>query len=1147
MNSYLFENHPDMMWIFDPEKLNILDANSIAIGFFGYSRQELLSMSIADLRPPEDVPALRKALGCIGSGFAQGGRWRLRRKAGDFVPVDIRWHGIDHQGKRAVLASIRDISDLVALEEERETLLESERQARRVADSRRREQESHLRTAHRLLGLGTWALNLDTGAVQWSESIYDLCGVDPDRFTPNFERFAELVHPNDREKVQEEFRKFQESTDSVVEFEHRIVRPDGRIVNVVGVGEITDTPEGRIMSGAIRDATQEKAAEAELAKANALVRIAGQSARLGGWRVDLETLTVTWSAETAAIHEVTVAETPDFDNAIAFYAPEYQDRIIDVYTACAERGVAYDEVLQIITATGRRVWVRSIGEPEFGPDGKIIAVQGAFQDISELVAAQQRTAGLAQRLLQTLESMSDAVFMLDSDWRFTFLNTQAETLLERRRDELLGRVVWDEFSDAGALPFKVQYEKAVATRQTVRFAEYFPPLGKWFEVSAYPSPEGLAVYFRDVTEARQRDEQLRLLETAVARQNDLLVIIDVRQNDSESPPQVVYVNDAFTERMGYGRDEVMGMTPEAFKGPETQHGELDRIRAAMESHQAVRAEVLKYTKTGEALWLDVDLSPIADERGQYTHYVAVERDITERKRAEETAKINEERFRLITKATSDIIWDWNFQAGSFWWGEGLSDLLGHDPAALAPGPDAWFDRIHDEDRTHVRQAVDQAIESGAATFETEYRFVHADGYYLTIASRGFVIRDSSGAAVRIIGNMTDVTERRRIDDRLRQSQKLEAIGQLTGGVAHDFNNLLTVILGNAELLAERLANDSSLRNMAEMTATAAERGADLTNRLLAFARRQALQPQRIDVNRTVSGMDGLLRRTLSAEINLEIVRAGGLWTAEVDAGQLEVALLNLALNARDAMPNGGCLTIETANTVLDEPYAEAHPEVTAGQYVMVSVSDTGMGMDPGVMAQAIEPFFTTKDVGKGSGLGLSMIFGFVKQSNGHMKIYSELGEGTTVKLYFPRVHSPVDDGVAKPANTNLVGGHEHILVVEDDDLVHDHLIERLKGLGYRVTGAHSGAEALKILRQTPDIDLLFTDVVMPGGMNGRELAEKARELYPRLRVLFTSGYTENAIVHHGRLDPGVNLLGKPYRYQELSAKIRKVLDEKSNG
>jgi signal transduction histidine kinase/ActR/RegA family two-component response regulator len=406
-------------------------------------------------------------------------------------------------------------------------------------------------------------------------------------------------------------------------------------------------------------------------------------------------------------------------------------------------------------------------------------------------------------------------------------------------------------------------------------------------------------------------------------------------------------------------------------------------------------------------------------------------------------------------------------------------------------------------------------------------------------------RGELGALMALLNRAAESIEAQRgaIDElnvRLRQSQKMEAVGQLTGGVAHDFNNLLTVIIGNSELVADGLRDRPALRKMVETTVKAAERGAELTSRLLAFSRRQALDPKPSDVNRQIAGMDSMLRRTLGEHIEIELVRGGGLWKAMVDPGQLENAILNLCLNARDAMQKGGRLTIETANAHLDSAYAASQSEVEPGQYVMIAVSDTGAGMDAATLERAFEPFFTTKDVGKGSGLGLSMVYGFVKQSRGHVRIYSEPGHGTTVKLYIPRADGDEAADAAAASAADAALGSGRILLVEDDELVRENAAEQLRSLGYEVVAAGSGREALAVLEKGEAFDLLFTDVVMPGGMNGRELAERALLLRPGLPVLYTSGYTENAIVHHGRLDRGVDLLAKPYRRQDLAAMVRAV-------
>lgn len=419
------------------------------------------------------------------------------------------------------------------------------------------------------------------------------------------------------------------------------------------------------------------------------------------------------------------------------------------------------------------------------------------------------------------------------------------------------------------------------------------------------------------------------------------------------------------------------------------------------------------------------------------------------------------------------------------------------------------------------------------------------GAIIAVADNDATFADITGFEVGIIGEaLGSLASRAEMEAQLNQSSKMEAIGQLTGGIAHDFNNLLTVVLGNAEALTDELTEFPDLREMAEITANTALRGAELTNRLLAFARKQTLEPRVMDVSQLIQGMDRLLRRTLPENIAIEFVRAGGLWKAEVDPGRLESALLNLALNARDAMANGGALTIEIANAALDDDYVASEPGLGAGQYVLIVVSDTGLGIQQETLQHIFEPFYTTKEVGKGTGLGLSMVYGFVKQSGGHIRVYSEVGEGTSVKLYFPRSFVHEDDMPFTQASHSNLGGTETVLVVEDDILVRKYVVSQLKILGYRVFEASEANSALEILHQIPNIELLFTDVVMPGGMGGRELSEAARALRPDLKVLFTSGYTENSIVHNGKLDPGVELLSKPYRREQLALKLRKVLDAK---
>ena len=404
---------------------------------------------------------------------------------------------------------------------------------------------------------------------------------------------------------------------------------------------------------------------------------------------------------------------------------------------------------------------------------------------------------------------------------------------------------------------------------------------------------------------------------------------------------------------------------------------------------------------------------------------------------------------------------------------------------------------------------------------------------------GRPLRDGSGAISGAALVYHDATASRETEHKLLQSQKLDAIGKLTGGVAHDFNNMLTVITGTTETLVAGLAHEPELQKTAELIDQAAERCSELIQHLLAFARRQPLQPRNVDVNATVLDIAKLLRPTLGEQIEVNSILEQEVATAHIDASQLANSLLNMAINARDAMPNGGKLLLETRNVVLDEAYAQANPDAKPGPYVMLAVSDTGTGMSQDVLDKVFEPFFTTKEVGKGSGLGLSMVYGFVKQSGGHIRIYSEIGHGTTIKLYLPPARGQVE--AAPAAAAPLPRGNETILVVEDDALVRNFVTTQLQSLGYRTVGAANGPAALNLIDGGQAFDLLFTDVIMPGGMSGRELAEKVSKLRPGIKVLYTSGYTDNAIVHQGRLDPGVLLLTKPYRKSQLANMIRRAL------
>ncbi len=519
------------------------------------------------------------------------------------------------------------------------------------------------------------------------------------------------------------------------------------------------------------------------------LRRLGHLVRLGSWSVDVATRTVTWSDEVREIHEVAPDYEPTIEGALSFYPAEWLPRIREASLACRTLGTPIDEVVEIVTAKGNRIWVRTIGEAVRDEHGAIVEVQGGFQDITSIKQVESERNALADRLNASLQSMSDAFIMIDRGWRFTYVNPQAERLLRRTSDELLGKNMWEEFPQGLGTIAQTEYEKVMAHGGSTTFELDFVPLEMWLEVNAFASEDGLAIYFRDTTERHRT--------------------------------------------------------------------------------QALLQEAL-------------------------------------------------ERFRIVTQVTADVVWDWNFVTDAIWWSEGMRTLFGYDVSALPTDSTSWTNSIHPDDHDRVLEGIRAAINGAEEHWSDEYRFLRADGSCAQVTDRGFVIRDANGKALRMVGSMVDVTQQRELEAQLRQSQRLDAVGQLTGGVAHDFNNLLTVVLGNAELLEENLADRPRLRAIAEMTRMAAERGAELTARLLAFSRRQALDPKPTDINSLIVRMGDLLRRVLGDHIETRIEAQPGLWAALIDAPQLENAILNLCINARDAMPEGGRIAIDMANVSIKQ-------------------------------------------------------------------------------------------------------------------------------------------------------------------------------------------------------------------------------------
>lgn len=660
------------------------------------------------------------------------------------------------------------------------------------------------------------------------------------------------------------------------------------------------------------------------------------------------------------------------------------------------------------------------------------------------------------------------------------------------------------------------------------------------------------------TSDRPRLDQDRLIRIVESSTNEVFIF---RVDDL----RFVFTNAGARQNLGYSAAELEQMTPLDIK-PEFDRGSFDRLihplRSGRTSH--IDFQTVHQRKDGSRYdaWIRLQLM-----QGEPALFYAAVSDVTERVATERKLAQTMRRLKAVLENTTMAVFMMDDRQHCVYMNKAAEALTGYTLAETTGRP--LHDVIHHThpDGRHFPIedcAIDRALPQEMQVQGREV-FVHKDGSFYPVGFTASPIKDESGRPIGTVIEARNITEELRAEETARafneslakqveeavaerealmsqlvQAQKMEAVGKLTGGVAHDFNNLLQVIGGNLQLLSKELAGNDRAQTRIGNALAGVSRGSKLASQLLAFGRRQPLRPTVVTVGRLVRSMDDMLRRALGEAIELETVIGGGLWNTAVDATQLENALLNLATNSRDAMEGTGKLTIEAGNASLDDSYAREHLEVEAGQYVMIAVTDNGPGMSEDVRRQAFEPFFTTKAEGQGTGLGLSMVYGFVKQSGGHVSIYSEPGDGTTVRMYLPRSTEP-ETVPPRKSSDEPVGGSETILVVEDDEEVRDTVVSMLSDLGYKVVKAKDADSALTLVESGLSIDLLFTDVVMPGKLRSTDLARLARERLPGIKVLFTSGYTQNAIVHGGRLDRGVELLSKPYSREELAFKVRSVI------
>ena len=932
--------------------------------------------------------------------------------------------------------------------------------------------------------------------------------------------------------------------DKFIDLIYQAVRdPDARVVGVFAQGhDVT----GRVRAEQALAATERQSRQIFNGATDYAIIALDLMGRIVRWNEGARRI-FGWAAEEVAGQQWSLLFVP---------GDEASDKHREAMEAALEHGTMHHDRWHLRNS-GERFWASGSISPLIDEQGQPTGFVKVLRDRTDEYLSAQALAEAQDRLRRAQDAGGVGVFSLDLGTHILSPSPEfcrifglepcdaipVEEIQSLMFDEDLQASSDPDARRAGTAPLDVEYRIHRASdgelRVISRKGEY--------ERDAAGRPIRLLGAVQDVTERRLA---LRELYESEARFRALVQAIPDHVWSARIDGYIDWFNDRTYAYSGEPDGSLLGDGWARIVYPDDLEATRAAWREARESGQAYEIEYRLRDRNGTYRWHIARGIPVKDDAGTITRWIGTNTDIHDQRETrakleainvtleESVAERTADRDRMWRLST-DIMLVADFNANIMSVNPAWKAVLGWDESDLLGKP--FMDLIHPEDVEATLAEVGRLAE-GATTFRFENRYQAKGGSYQRISWTAV----PGDAFIHAVGR--DVTAEREAAEALKkteialqQAQKMEAIGNLTGGVAHDFNNLLQVVAGNLQLLGKDfIGNEKAERRIANALA-GVERGSKLASQLLAFGRRQALDPRVVNVGRLIRGMDEMLRRTIGEGVEVETIVSGGLWNTLIDPMQIENALLNLAINGRDAMEGFGKLTIEAGNAYLDDAYARRHQDVEPGQYVVLSITDTGTGMSSDLIEKVFEPFFSTKPEGKGTGLGLSMVYGFVKQSGGHVKIYSELGLGTTVKMYLPRSMQQ-EDVEATVLDSPVEGGPETILVAEDDEDVRATVVEMLQELGYRVLKAPDATAALTIIESGVHIDMLFTDVVMPGPMKSAEMAKKAKERLPRLAVLFTSGYTENSIVHGGRLDPGVQLLSKPYTREALARKIRYVLD-----
>ncbi len=1027
---------------------------------------------------------------------------------------------------------------------------------RKHAEEELRKSKAELEKAQALAKMGNWSWDLASNRMQWSNQMYRILGVEEDDCPRNMEHLvARFVHPDDRASFQKAaLAAIQERNFDPLEC--RIVRPNGEVrITRTEAGELLVDEAGNpaVLNGITYDITRRKQTEEALRQSEERFQSLFDRVQDGVYRTTSDGRFMEFNTALMKILGYESREemlTLDIRKDLYFDPEERENPLLD-------SGLEPVDAYRLRRKDGSEVWVEDHGHYVYDAEGKVLFHEGILRDITERKRAEEALIESEMRIKSISDNLTSgmiyqAVAAPGGSRRFTYVSDSVQQLYGVSPRQVMDNpdCIYSRIYEDDVDSLKEQEEEAIRTLSTFRAeARIYNPSGelRWSSFVSTPKimKDGTVCYNGIefvITDRKRIENDLRESRRFLA---DLIensgALISVKDREG----RFEMVNRKWEEVTGLARQEVLGrrdleLYPKSI-AEQFRRNDLE----AMETGKIIEKEEILENERGRSYLLSIKF-PILGDDNTIRGICGMSTEITERKRAEETLRESEEMYRALVKALPDFVIRYDREGRHLFVSENIEAAFGI-PASEYLGKTQQELGLPEPDCRFLREKIAQVFENGERC-EAEFSFEMPEEIRF-FNWRLVPERDSQGRVRSILSVARDVTafrraeeESKKLQEQLSQSQKMESVGRLAGGVAHDFNNMLAAILGHAEMALERIGPEHPLASDLRGIQNAAQRSADLTRQLLAFARKQTVTPKVLNLNDTVEGMLKMLGRLIGEDIDLAWLPGTELWPVKMDPTQIDQVLANLCVNARDAIAGGvGRITIETGNAVFDDAYCALHADFVPGEYVLLAVSDNGSGMDKKTQERLFEPFFTTKGIGQGTGLGLATVYGIVKQNKGVINVYSEPGEGTTFKLYWPRYAGKTEFYQAESQGIPVAGGQETILMVEDEPVILVMCKAMVENLGYRVITAGTPGEAIRLAQEhAGQIHLLMTDVIMPE-MNGRELARRLLSLYPELKCLFMSGYTANVIAHHGVLEEGVPFLQKPFTLKDLSAKIRAAL------